>query len=282
MPSIINASSSGSGGLVQTADASGVLQLQSNGTTALNISGTNVGLGTTSPAAVAGQSLQLGNQSGVFQLNVNGDLYTAHNMYYDGTNWRYLATGEASMLDFGGGRINFFRAASGTAGAVATLIPTLTVDNTDTTSVILNRGTLTFPATQNPSTNPNTLDDYEEGTFTPTLNRSDSSPTVTYAVRQGTYTKIGNMVTVSIACQSTAVSPAGSGNTSITGLPFVNGGTTYTGAGAIAYNDAGVATLSGSWISSTTVFFRSGTRSSGNDASGWGVGYMFMTITYLV
>jgi hypothetical protein len=34
MPSIINASSSGSGGIVQTADASGILQLQSNGTTA--------------------------------------------------------------------------------------------------------------------------------------------------------------------------------------------------------------------------------------------------------
>ena len=34
MASIINASSTGSGGIVQTADASGVLQLQSNGTTA--------------------------------------------------------------------------------------------------------------------------------------------------------------------------------------------------------------------------------------------------------
>jgi hypothetical protein len=42
MPSIINASSTGSGGIVQTADASGVLQLQSNGTTALTVSGANV------------------------------------------------------------------------------------------------------------------------------------------------------------------------------------------------------------------------------------------------
>jgi len=42
LPSIINASSSGSGGIVQTADASGVLQLQSNGTTALTVSGANV------------------------------------------------------------------------------------------------------------------------------------------------------------------------------------------------------------------------------------------------
>ncbi len=37
MASIINASSSGSGGIVQTADASGVLQLQTNGTVALSV-----------------------------------------------------------------------------------------------------------------------------------------------------------------------------------------------------------------------------------------------------
>lgn len=49
MPSIINASSSGSGGIVQTADASGVLQLQSNGTVALNIdTSANVIIGATS------------------------------------------------------------------------------------------------------------------------------------------------------------------------------------------------------------------------------------------
>lgn len=51
MASIINASSTGSGGIVQTADASGVLQLQSNGTVAVNIATTGyVGVGTTSPS----------------------------------------------------------------------------------------------------------------------------------------------------------------------------------------------------------------------------------------
>jgi hypothetical protein len=49
MASIINASSSGSGGIVQTADASGVLQLQSNGTTAITVdTSQNVGIGTSS------------------------------------------------------------------------------------------------------------------------------------------------------------------------------------------------------------------------------------------
>jgi len=48
----LNASNSGSGGLVATADASGVLALQTAGTTALTINASqNVGIGTTSPAS---------------------------------------------------------------------------------------------------------------------------------------------------------------------------------------------------------------------------------------
>ena len=49
---------------------------------------------------------------------------------------------------------------------------------------------ITFPATQSASSDANTLDDYEEGTFTPTI----SGWTGTYAVQVGNYTKIGNMV----------------------------------------------------------------------------------------
>ena len=64
MASIINASSSGSGGIVQTADASGVLQLQSNGTTALTTSGANVtvaGTLTTAAQSIAKASLPTGS-----------------------------------------------------------------------------------------------------------------------------------------------------------------------------------------------------------------------------
>ena len=52
MASVINASSSGAGGLVSSGDSSGVLQLQNNGSTSvtLDTSG-NVGIGTTSPTA---------------------------------------------------------------------------------------------------------------------------------------------------------------------------------------------------------------------------------------
>ena len=49
MASIINASSTGSGGLISTGDASGVLQLQNNGTVAVTVTGGQVGIGTSSP-----------------------------------------------------------------------------------------------------------------------------------------------------------------------------------------------------------------------------------------
>lgn len=76
-----------------------------------------------------------------------------------------------------------------------------------------------FPATQVPSANANTLDDYEEGEFTPAFSASGS--TFSYLKQVGRYTKIGNKVT----CWGSLVLN-GSGNTLsannlvITGLPF--------------------------------------------------------------
>lgn len=55
-------------------------------------------------------------------------------------------------------------------------------------------GQIQFPATQNLSANANTLDDYEEGTFTPTLTFGGASVGMTFSTRTGSYTKIGNMV----------------------------------------------------------------------------------------
>lgn len=96
----------------------------------------------------------------------------------------------------------------------------VTPDYTTRTWKIIGRGTLTpsfdsvtFPATQVPSSDPNTLDDYEEGTWTPSLGGS-----ATYTTRMGTYTKIGRLV--HIHCR-VAVNVLGTGSTStITGLPF--------------------------------------------------------------
>lgn len=66
----------------------------------------------------------------------------------------------------------------------------------------------------------NTLDDYEEGTWTPVL--SDGTNNATMAgggATEGVYTKIGNMVYISCRITTTALGSV-SGNLRITGLPF--------------------------------------------------------------
>ena len=74
----------------------------------------------------------------------------------------------------------------------------------------------------------NTLDDYEEGTWTPTLTSTNIDVTgVTYNSRVGTYVKIGKVVYYVCGIKLTGVTSTGSGEIVITGLPFT---TTNEGA----------------------------------------------------
>jgi hypothetical protein len=80
---------------------------------------------------------------------------------------------------------------------------------------------ITFPASQSASSDANTLDDYEEGTWTPTVSGSSSAPSsITYNTRTGKYTKIGNVVYLSF--RLTFSFSGGSGNALVTGLPFTS------------------------------------------------------------
>jgi len=79
MTTTINASNSGSGGLIQTADASGILALQTAGTTAVTVdTSQRVGIGTTSPGAnlevagASGQNIYVSYNSGS-QLRLKSD-----------------------------------------------------------------------------------------------------------------------------------------------------------------------------------------------------------------
>ena len=78
---------------------------------------------------------------------------------------------------------------------------------------------IAFPATQSASSDANTLDDYEEGTFTPSFSSSGS---VTYATRTASYIKIGRLVQSTIALELSAISSP-TGALTITGLPFTSG-----------------------------------------------------------
>jgi hypothetical protein len=81
---------------------------------------------------------------------------------------------------------------------------------------------ITFPATQSASTDANTLDDYEEGTWTPVIAGGSTAGSYTYSFREGRYTKIGRIVIAQCSFLGITTSSAGSGILSITGLPFVS------------------------------------------------------------
>ena len=100
------------------------------------------------------------------------------------------------------------------------LAGTQTVSGAKTFSEIITASKgVAFPATQVASADANTLDDYEEGTWTPTVRGTSVAGTGTYSIQQGTYVKIGKSVTVSFRCLWTNLTGA-SGNLMIGGLPF--------------------------------------------------------------
>ena len=68
----------------------------------------------------------------------------------------------------------------------------------------------------------NALDDYEEGTFTPTLTASSGGSAGTYNNQYGHYTKIGNTVRVTIHCG--ALKGSLNGQIEVSGLPFTADG----------------------------------------------------------
>ena len=140
---------------------------------------------------------------------------------------------------------------------------------------------IAFPATQSASSDANTLDDYEEGTWTPNVGGS-----ATYSVQSGTYTKVGRLVTI---FWDMTVSSIGTGSGAIIfGAPFTASnspaGMARLGAPAISWFTGGnlsvvsiyggidsgtsqivlaVLTAAASGVTNTPNFITSGTRIAG-------------------
>jgi hypothetical protein len=109
-----------------------------------------------------------------------------------------------------------------------------------------------FLATQVPSADANTLDDYEEGTFTATLMGSVTNPTIPVTTT-GYYTKIGRQVTVSIYFSGFTTTGA-SGNLMVSGLPFAAHSTAGASVGSAQMaNNGTIAGLTTTTNSSTTL-----------------------------
>lgn len=106
-------------------------------------------------------------------------------------------------------------------------------------------GQVSFPASQVASSDPNTLDDYEEGTWTPSL-----GGTTTYTTQTGRYTKIGRLVDHTGQIQVNAI---GSGSTgTISGLPFTAGAIAPVTVGYFASSATSYTYVGGFVTSGTT------------------------------
>ncbi len=149
---------------------------------------------------------------------------------------------------------------------------------------IPNAGTgITFPATQSASSNANTLDDYEEGTFTPTVTLGGGSTGITYSRQEGNYTKIGDTVRIFIVIN---LSNKGSstGVINIQPLPF----TPNTGGTPISFiigSWTGLTSQLQAYLNTTNISYEllnTGTQSAATNSNLTNSSTMYIQATYKV
>jgi hypothetical protein len=124
---------------------------------------------------------------------------------------------------------------------------------------------ITFPATQVPSADANTLDDYEEGTWTPVVTAAVGS--ITTYTSAGQYRKIGSLV---VAQFQYGITNNGTGATAIylAGLPFA--GTANT-AGGLAREIAVTGVSGGAYLPTTTSLLIATAAGAYMGGTGWQV-----------
>jgi len=169
----------------------------------------NVGIGTSSPVthgkfAVRGAITiaSIGEVSGHFSDASTGSFYITHSS----NKVSLKADGDLDLFGMNSGDSIIF-----------------STNATERLRIPSDSAGIKFPATQAASTDANTLDDYEEGIFTPTLTGSGGGAG-TYTSRDGIYVKVGKMVTVNFWVYATTRNTL-SGDITLTGLPFASSST---------------------------------------------------------
>jgi hypothetical protein len=121
----------------------------------------------------------------------------------DGIDGNYLAEGYTCRVTVLGVAYDYWlNATSGAAESSPAIIsPDTNAGNkrwilhgVNVATLTLNGGQIVFPATQSPSANANTLDDYEENTWPPSFTNLTVVNGTGGATYSGTYTKIGRLV----------------------------------------------------------------------------------------
>tara|TARA_R100000963_G_scaffold21681_1_gene15159 strand:+ start:325 stop:1128 length:804 start_codon:yes stop_codon:yes gene_type:complete len=128
-------------------------------------------------------------------------------------------TGAGTVVDDAITRFN------GTGGSSLQGYSSLSPTISDAGIISLTSGALKFPSTAIASSDANTLDDYEMGTFTPSwTGSSGGAPTYT-ATRNGNYVKIGDVVFFRADIVISSLNSLTAGNTvTLSGLPFAASG----------------------------------------------------------
>jgi hypothetical protein len=205
----------------------------------------NVGIGTVSPNLSAGSagssiltvSATISERNGILELNGTRTTNTFVSGYV-----RFFNNGAATPL----ADIRAIRGSSDTLGDLA-------IETSGAERIRVTSNGLTF---NGDTAAANALDDYEEGTWTPTITGGYTG--ITYSFQNGWYRKIGSAVIV-----SGRVSFTGTANGAGISMacPFTQGPTGY-GGGGIPYSDIAVITNTSPYItngSSSVLFYTTGT-----------------------
>lgn len=184
----------------------------------------NVSIGTTTP---------LSAQAGRTDLTVNGSSNAMVSLGVGGTRQGYLYTPSTGVILASENAELNLKTTSGQAVTFGTNNTERMRVNSGAPILCLSGGNtsatgtgIAFPATQSASSDANTLDDYEEGTWTPALAFGGGSTGLTYSNQVGNYTKIGNRVFIS-GYVNIANKGSSTGNLTITGLPFTSSSTSF-------------------------------------------------------
>jgi len=108
-------------------DSTNNLRINVNGAERARIDASgNLGIGVTPSAWSSITALQVGTTGSM--SSVSGITNVGHNLYFDGTNFRYLTATNASLHQQASGQHRWFTAASGTAGNTISFTQAMTLD----------------------------------------------------------------------------------------------------------------------------------------------------------
>jgi hypothetical protein len=149
MASTISAGTTTTTALVYTADTSGVLQLQTNGTTtAVTIdTSQNIGFGVTPSSwsyGSGGKALEFPDAGAIWTYSSSSGINFSQNVYYNGAYY-YKNTGAATLYGQGSGSHIWYNAVSGTGGTTFSPTQAMTLDNSG--NLLINTTTANGKAT---------------------------------------------------------------------------------------------------------------------------------------